>query len=118
MASSCVLVVRLLHCRMALRLSGLCTVMPQQDMKDQGMPGEKMNNSKSTIFILVIMFTTGFSGWLFLSPVIFGSAIFWIGAVLMGIPSYVVGENLGLFGLDSQFANRLSSSARIMVGVF
>jgi hypothetical protein len=87
-------------------------------MKVQGMPSEKLNNSKSTILILVAMFTTGFSGWLFLSPVIFGSAIFWIGAVLMGIPSYVAGENLGSFGLDSRFANKLSSSARIMFGVF
>ena len=87
-------------------------------MKDQRMLGEAANNSKSTIFILVLMFTTGFSSWLFLSPVTYGSALFWVGAVLMGIPGYVAGESLGSFGLESHFSNRLSSSARIIFGVF
>lgn len=63
------------------------------------------------------MFVAGLSLWLLLYPVVSGSIIFWLGAVLMAIPSYVAAESLGSLGLGANFVKKLPQYARIIFGV-
>lgn len=67
--------------------------------------------------ILTIMFVGGFVLWVVFNPVAYGSVVFWIGALLMGLPSYCFTEFLGGWGFERRFLKTLPRSARIMFGV-
>jgi hypothetical protein len=72
---------------------------------------------KVAIF-LVLSFVLGFALWSYFYPVIIYSAIFWCGAILMGIPFYVAAEGLGSLGLNGKWLNNWPRPLRICFAVF
>lgn len=81
----------------------------------------KLNKEiKIKIFVvgaLVFSFIIGLCLWVFYSPIVMWSMIFWIGLVTMGIPIYIALESFGELGLSRQFVKRLPRSIRIIYGV-
>ena len=78
---------------------------------------EEEHNSKIVILVFSLMFFLGLALWVVFTPVIYGSVIFWLGAILMGVPGYLAGEGLGSFGLGSNFIKNISRTGRIIFGV-
>ena len=79
---------------------------------------KETKNSKTEIVILSGIFITGFLLWLYLSPIVMGSFVFWFGAVVMAIPGYVALESFGAFGLNAKFVKNIPRFVRILFGVF
>lgn len=67
---------------------------------------------------LVLSFILGFASWAYFYPIIVYSAVFWVGAVLMGFPVYVAAESFGSLGLNVKWLNNWPRSLRISFGVF
>ena len=87
-------------------------------MRNQLIFNEGPKSSKVAIAVLLAMFIVGFSLWLLLYPIVNGSIVFWVGAVLMIVPGYVAAENLGSLGLEANFLKELPRFARMLFGVF
>ncbi len=67
--------------------------------------------------LLVLSFALGFALWAYFYPVTTGSTIFWIGAVLMGVPIYCVAEGMGSLVLNAKYLNKWPRFLRISFGV-
>jgi len=67
---------------------------------------------------LVLSFILGFALWAYFYPVTSFSALFWVGAILLGFPIYIAAEGLGSLGLNANWLKNKSRFLRISFAVF
>ncbi len=77
----------------------------------------KSSRSIKAVVLLILAFMIGLAVWVYFFPIITYSPVFWLGAVLMGLPLYCAAEGLGSFGLDREFLNKFPRFLRIIYGV-
>jgi hypothetical protein len=87
-------------------------------MNEEGAFQDQTKRPMKVAICLVISFFLGFALWSYFYPVIIYSAIFWVGAILIGIPFYVAAEGLGSLGLNAKWLNNWSRLLRICFAVF
>ena len=78
---------------------------------------EKSSRSAKALILLIVSFVIGLAIWACFFPVVTYSAIFWVGAVLMGLPFYCAAEGLGSFGLERKFLKNWPRFLRLFYGV-
>jgi polyferredoxin len=67
---------------------------------------------------LVLLFILGFALWAYFYPVTSSSALFWVGAILMGFPIFIAAEGLGSLGLNAKWLKNRSGFLRISFAIF
>ncbi|WP_147275285.1 hypothetical protein [Thioalbus denitrificans] len=75
------------------------------------------SNSKIAIVALLISFCSGLGLWFYKAPVENNTLTFWVGAVLIGLPSWAGLESFGSLVFSAQWVNKISKTLRILIGV-
>jgi len=86
-------------------------------MNEQWSFEDKSKRPLKVSVFLVLSFILGFALWAYFYPVISYSALFWVGAILMGFPIYVAAEGMGNLGLNAKWLKNRSRFLRISFAV-
>lgn len=75
------------------------------------------SNSKMAILALFLSFLSGLGLWVYKAPVENNTLTFWVGAALIGLPSWAGLESFGSLLFSAQWVKETSTTLRIIIGV-